>query len=89
MQSNTLLIFDNLNILLTSYASNTLEYLELFNELFEMTTQNPNLTLALGINRDLFSDDEVLSFYRELKCEFDLNIEINRNLSGYTKDVHG
>jgi hypothetical protein len=90
LTSNTLLVFDNLNLLLTSYDSAPLEYLEIFNELSSLTAVHPSLTLAIGTNRDLFPDEEVLNFYRDLKSDmFDMTIEINRNVSGYTKDVHG
>ena len=52
------------------------------------------MCLAIGTNRDLFPEDgnengSVIDFYRSLKTEFDLIIEVTRNISGYTKDVHG
>jgi hypothetical protein len=88
--SDTLLIIDNLNILLTSYETSPLDYLELFNDLFSLTTTYPFLSLAVGTNRDLFTDPLILDCYRSLvKTEFDLTLEVTRNISGYTKDVHG
>jgi hypothetical protein len=89
-QTETLLIFDNLNLLLTSFDSSALDYLELFNELFSLTSQYPSLSLAIGTNRDLFPESgSVIEFYRSLKTEFELIVEVTRNISGYTKDVHG
>lgn len=88
--TETLLIFDNLNLLLTSFDSSALDYLELFNELLFLTNQYPSLSLAVGTNRDLFPESgSVIEFYRSLKTEFDLIVEVSRNISGYTKDVHG
>jgi hypothetical protein len=50
----------------------------------------PGVSLALGINRDLFSGETLVDYYREAKMSsFDLIFETNRNISGYTKDVHG
>ena len=44
----------------------------------------------MGTNRDLFTDPLILDCYRSLvKTEFDLTLEVTRNISGYTKDVHG
>jgi hypothetical protein len=89
-QTETLLIFDNLNLLLTSFDSSALDYLELFNELFSLTSLYPSLSLAIGTNRDLFPESgSVIEFYRSLKTEFELIVEVTRNISGYTKDVHG
>jgi len=86
----TLLIFDNLNIIMTSFDSTALDYLEIFNELLSLTNQYPSLSLAIGTNRDLFPEGgSVIEFYRSLKTEFDLIVEVSRNISGYTKDVHG
>ena len=48
------------------------------------------MSIALGLNRDLFEDDMSLEFYREAKNSlFDRVFELNRNLSGYSRDVHG
>jgi len=45
--------------------------------------------MALSFNRDLFTSDQV-PFYRELKNDsFDYIFEVNANLSGYSRDVHG
>ena len=45
--------------------------------------------MCLGVNRDLI-DDEAIEVYREAKnAAFDHIFELQRNLSGYTKDVHG
>ena len=54
--------------------------------------KDENLVLAVGINRDLFDDegDDMISFYREYKNQvFDYAFELNRNLAGYSRDVHG
>jgi len=66
------------------------------NELISMPDRYQGLSVALGINRDLLTLDDdtldsiTLDFYRELKKSvFDIVFEVNRNLSGYTKDVHG
>ena len=92
------MIFDNLNILLNScnYTNETLEFIEIMNELISMPDRYQGLSVALGINRDLLTLDDdtldsiTLDFYRELKKSvFDIVFEVNRNLSGYTKDVHG
>ncbi len=79
-----------MNIIMTSFDSTALDYLEIFNELLSLTNQYPSLSLAIGTNRDLFPEGgSVIEFYRSLKTEFDLIIEVSRNISGYTKDVHG
>ena len=76
--------------MLTSFDSTALDYLELFNELLSLSNQYPCLSLAIGTNRDLFPESgSVIEFYRSLKSEFDLIVEVTRNISGYTKDVHG
>jgi hypothetical protein len=75
---------------MTSFDSTALDYLEIFNELLSLTNQYPSLSLAIGTNRDLFPEDgSVIEFYRSLKSEFELIVEVTRNISGYTKDVHG
>ena len=54
--------------------------------------KDENLVLGVGINRDLFDDegDDMISFYREYKNQvFDYAFELNRNLAGYSRDVHG
>ena len=48
--------------------------------------------MILGCNRDLFQEDSLSNaFYREFKNSqhFGLVFELNRNLAGYSKDVHG
>jgi hypothetical protein len=66
------------------------------NELITLTLREGKVSLALGINRDLFSSsdketEEIIEFYRDMKASgtFDMIFELTRNLSGYTKDVHG
>lgn len=95
---NTILIIDNLNIMINScnYANETLEFIEIMNEILSMPDRYQGLSVALLINRDLLTlDDEILDsmtldFYREQKKSvFDTVFEVNRNLSGYTRDVHG
>lgn len=82
-------MIDNLNVLLTDTAG-PLDFLEVLNELTSMPEGDHSITLALGINRDLFWDEQTIDFYRECKhSAFDMIFELNRNLSGYTKDVHG
>lgn len=66
-------------------GSGTLEFLEVFNHLITLPC-----SVSVGINRDLLSE-EVLEYYRELKnsTAFQIVFELNRNLSGYSRDVHG
>ena len=80
-----LLVIDNLNMLVNSCErSGSLEFLEVLNDLFSLE----GAALALGVNRDLILSEEEI--YREVKhSQFDIVMEVSRNLSGYTKDVHG
>ena len=80
-----MLLIDNLNILVNGCEreDSPLEFIEVMNDLISMEG-----TVAIGINRDLLLTEE--DVYREAKNSvFDVVIEVNRNLSGYTKDVHG
>lgn len=95
----TLVLVDNVNIIMNgSYSgSRTLDFIEFMNEVLGLAN-HPLVTVALGVNRDLLcldeSDDEekiVVEFYRELKNSAAIThiFEVVRNVSGYTKDVHG
>mmetsp|Transcript_36097 Transcript_36097/g.35073 ORF Transcript_36097/g.35073 Transcript_36097/m.35073 type:complete len:112 (+) Transcript_36097:348-683(+) len=73
------------------------------NSLVDLPDQDKSLSLALGINRDLFPEEDnvisagslqeknmTLPFYRSLKnSRFDYIFEVSRNVSGYSLDVHG
>jgi hypothetical protein len=66
---NTLILFDNLNILMNGcYQRNELDIIEIFNEALGFCN-DPNVSLALSINRDLFAnegdEDLTLEFYRD------------------------
>lgn len=83
----TLVLFDNVNMLLTG-GDSPLDLIESLNEATSLAFSFPATSVALGVNRDLIFDGE--DFYRELKrSEFDHVYEVARNVSGYTKDVHG
>ena len=81
----SIVVIDNLNVLVNScQRSGALDFLEVLNDLLTLEGS----ALAVGINRDLILSEEEI--YREAKnSQFDLVLEVNRNLSGYTKDVHG
>jgi len=53
---NILLIFDNINIIMNGcYSSNALDFMEVLNELVNFTERETDISLALGVNRDLLS----------------------------------
>lgn len=87
------MLFDNLNILTNScYSENELDFIEIMNEIISLCEKDPAVSIALGINRDLFDEknDISLTFYRDYKnTSFDYVFELNRNLAGYSRDVHG
>ena len=66
-----------------------IEMVEVFNSILGLTEQE-NVSVAIGINRDLLFDN-MKTLYREYKNnEFDYIFEINRNEAGYNyRDVHG
>lgn len=83
--SGAMFVIDNLNILVNSCErkDSPLEFIEVLNDMMSMEA-----IAAIGVNRDLLLTEE--DVYREAKNSvFDVVIEVNRNLSGYTKDVHG
>ena len=88
---NTLIYIDNLNMILDGCAgTSALEFIEVLNDLKELADRASGVTMAFGVNRDLILDELTLKFYREMKnSDFNMVFELNRNLSGYTKDVHG
>jgi hypothetical protein len=60
---------------------------EFFNTIVEMAS---DLALAIGVNRDLFCSEIEAAFYREMKQDLFTHVfELNRNLAGYSRDVHG
>jgi len=84
-------IFDSYNALANGCYSETpdLDLVEFFNSVLELTSQF-NSSLALSVNRDLFFSETEGAFYRELKQDYFTHIfELNRNLAGYSRDVHG
>jgi len=87
--NDCLVLIDNLNILMNGcYNRNELEFVEVLNELIAIS-ENPKVKVALGVNRDLFDEGEI-EWYRDFKnSAFDQIFEVSRNLSGYSKDVHG
>ena len=87
--NDCLVLIDNLNILMNGcYNRNELEFVEVLNELIAIS-ENPKVKVALGVNRDLFDEGEI-EWYRDFKnSAFDQVFEVSRNLSGYSKDVHG
>jgi hypothetical protein len=87
-----LILIDNLNILVNGCYTSipALEFVEILNELLGISERDPCVTLAIGVNRDLIDEEMTREFYREYKNSvFDFVFEVNRNISGYTKDVHG
>ena len=66
-----------------------IEMVEIFNSILSLAEQ-PNVSVAIGVNRDLLFDN-MKTLYREYKNnEFDYVFEINRNEAGYNyRDVHG
>ena len=82
----TLVLFDNLNTLML--GASQIEWLEVIND-FGSWGELPGVSVCIGVNRDLI-DEDVIETYREAKnSSFDYIFELQRNLSGYTKDVHG
>ena len=67
-----------------------MDLVESFNELLALAQNDRNISVAIGVNRDLFYGPE-LPFYRELKSssQFNAIFELQMNLAGYSKDVHG
>eukprot|EP00347_Sterkiella_histriomuscorum_P011693 403371467 len=88
-----LVLVDNLNILMNGcYSSSELDFIEIVNEFVSLVEKDSKTSIALGINRDLFDEENTMDiqFYRDLKNSvFDQIYELNRNLSGYSRDVHG
>ena len=66
-----------------------IEMVEIFNSFLSMSEQ-PSVSVAMGVNRDLLFDN-MKTLYREFKNnEFDYVFEVNRNEAGYNyRDVHG
>jgi hypothetical protein len=87
---HTLVLVDSLNLLLLSAGGDTpLELLEVVNELAAMGDGHPSVALAVGVNRDLVPESQI-DWYRSIKQDvFHQVYEVARNLSGYSKDVHG
>ena len=82
----TLVMIDNLNMLML--GAGPLEWLEVIGDWCSWA-DTPGVSVCIGVNRDLL-DPEVIDIYREAKnASFDHILELQRNLSGYTKDVHG
>ena len=74
------------------YTKSELDFIEIMNELTSLADRDSKVSVAIGINRDLFDTENTmeLDFYRDLKNSvFDSIYELNRNLSGYSRDVHG
>jgi hypothetical protein len=61
-------LIDNWNVLANSCDSDApeMDLVESFNELLELAQNDKNVSVAIGVNRDLFFGPE-LPFYRELK----------------------
>lgn len=82
----TLVMIDNLNTVML--GAGLLEWLEVMGD-WTAWAENQGVSVCLGVNRDLI-EEEVIETYREIKnASFDQIFELQRNLSGYTKDVHG
>jgi type IV secretory pathway TrbD component len=83
----TLVMIDNLNAVML--GASPIEWLEAIGDVASWAETTPGVSVCLGVNRDLI-DDEAIEVYREAKnAAFDHIFELQRNLSGYTKDVHG
>ena len=83
----TLVMIDNLNAVML--GASPIEWLEAIGDVASWAETTPCVSVCLGVNRDLI-DDEAIEVYREAKnAAFDHIFELQRNLSGYTKDVHG
>lgn len=86
------MLIDNWNVLANSCDSDApeMDLVESFNELLALAQNDKNVSVAIGVNRDLFFGPE-LPFYRELKSspQFNTIFELQMNLAGYSKDVHG
>ena len=66
-----------------------IEWLEAINDWTALGGEAQGVTIGMGINRDLIEEDAI-QVYRETKgSAFDQIYELQRNSSGYTKDVHG
>lgn len=83
----TLVMIDNLNAVML--GASPIIWLEVIGDWASWAETTPGVSVCLGVNRDLI-DDEAIEVYREAKnAVFDHIFELQRNLSGYTKDVHG
>ena len=74
------------------YTKSELDFIEIINEFTSLADRDAKVSVAIGVNRDLFDSDNnmELDFYRDIKNSvFDSIYELNRNLSGYSRDVHG
>ncbi|CDW83780.1 elongator protein 6 [Stylonychia lemnae] len=88
-----LVLVDNINIMINGcYTKSELDFIEIMNEFTAIADRDARMSVAIGVNRDLFDCESTmdLDFYREIKNSvFDSVYELNRNLSGYSRDVHG
>jgi len=87
-KERVLVMVDNINIIINGcYSGNELDFVEIMNDLTNLTDKE--VSVAVGINRDLVTEEQ-WPFYRDMKhSSFQTVFEVNRNLSGYSRDVHG
>lgn len=88
-----LVLVDNINIMVNGcYTRSELDFIEIVNEFIALSDKDPKTSIALGLNRDLFDGENSMDiqYYRDIKNSvFDQIYELNRNQSGYSRDVHG
>ena len=87
-QKKSLILIDNMNQLMI--GAEPVEWLEAINDWVAFGEEGEGVTIGVGVNRDLI-EEEAIQVYRESKgsSTFDHIYELQRNSSGYTKDVHG
>ena len=88
-EDSAAVIVDSWNTLVNSCDTDApeLDFLESFNDLLAMG--EGKVSVVVGFNRDLFEGPE-LPYYREAKNQsFSIVFEMQRNLAGFSKDVHG
>ena len=66
-----LVMVDNINVLMNGcYTKSELDFIEVINEFVALSERDPKTSVAIGVNRDLFEDENdsmTLQFYRDLK----------------------
>ena len=87
-------VFDSFNTLFSSTGGSELEMLEFLNSLVDLRETDGNIgglgTLILSISRDLFLENAEKEVFESWKADHaDVIFEVRRNLTGYSKDVHG